>query len=176
MLSSQCESSALTGNTSIANVDKGRTGPESQRNVAGEINTQMPQHVMHRVADALNAQQKPISGSKILILGLAYKSNVDDRESPTYVLMDLLSDRGAQLEYYDPYVPVIRPTREHSYWTGKKSVEWNRASIEQFDLALIATNHSCVNYHDLADWAQCIVDTRNAMAGVAVAPGKVWKA
>ena len=145
--------------------------------LAGEINTQMPQHVVHRVADALNAQQKPISGSKILILGLAYKPNVDDdRESPSYILMDLLSDRGAQLEYYDPYVPVIKPTREHSHWAGKKSVEWDRASIEYFDLVLVATNHSCVNYQELADWAQCIVDTRNAVAGTHVRPGKVWKA
>ena len=129
------------------------------------------------MADALNAQQKPISGSKILILGLAYKPNVDDdRESPSYVLMNLLSDRGAQLEYYDPYVPVIKPTREHSHWAGKKSVEWDRASIEHFDLVLIATNHGCVNYHDLANWAHCIVDTRNAMAGTHVRPSKVWKA
>jgi len=88
--------------------------------LAGEINTQMPQHVVHRVADVLNSQQKPISGSKILILGLAYKPNVDDdRESPSYILMDLLSDRGAQLEYYDPYVPVIKPTREHSHWAAR---------------------------------------------------------
>ena len=145
--------------------------------LAGEINTQMPQHVVHRVADALNAQQKPISGSKILILGLAYKPNVDDdRESPSYILMDLLSDRGAKVEYYDPYVPVIKPTRKHSHWAGKKSVEWDRASIEYFDLVLVATNHSCVNYQELADWAQCIVDTRNAMAGTHVRPGKVWKA
>src|SRR6266576_2141672 len=141
--------------------------------LAGEINTHMPQHVVHRVADALNSQQKPISGSKILILGLAYKPNVDDdRESPSYILMDLLSDCGAQLEYYDPYVPVIKPTREHSHWAGKKSVEWDRASIEQFDLVLIATNHSCVNYQELANWAERIVDTRNAMATVEVAPGK----
>ena len=145
--------------------------------LAGEINTQMPQHVVHRVADALNGQQKPISGSKILILGLAYKPNVDDdRESPSYVLMDLLSDRGAQLEYYDPYVPVIRPTREHSHWAGRKSVEWDRASIEHFDIVLIATNHSCVNYQELGEWARCIVDTRNAMSGAHLALGKIWKA
>jgi len=108
---------------------------------------------------------------------VAYKPNVDDdRESPSYVLMDLLSDRGAQLEYYDPYVPVIKPTREHSHWAGKKSVEWHPASIECFDLVLIATNHSCMNYQELGDWAHSIVDTRNAMAGVPVAAGKVWKA
>src|SRR5437016_2962259 len=145
--------------------------------LAGEINSKMPEHVVHRVADALNARQKPISGSKILILGLAYKPNVDDeRESPSYVLMDLLSDRGAHLDYYDPYVPVIKPTREHSHWAGKKSVEWDRATVENFDLVLIATNHSCMNYQELGDWAHSIVDTRNAMAGVPVAPGKVWKA
>jgi UDP-N-acetyl-D-glucosamine dehydrogenase len=145
--------------------------------LAGEINTQMPEHVVHRVADALNAQQKPISGSKILILGLAYKPNVDDdRESPSYVLMNLLSERGAEADYYDPYVPLIKPTREHSQFAGKKSVEWNQAVIEGFDLVLIATNHACVNYQELGDWARCIVDKQNAMAGKHVRPGKVWKA
>jgi UDP-N-acetyl-D-glucosamine dehydrogenase len=145
--------------------------------LAGEINTRMPEHVVHRVGDALNSRRKSINGSRILVLGLAYKPNVDDeRQSPSYVLMELLIERGAKVEYYDPYVPVIRPTREHSQFAGRKSVEWNRTTIESFDLVLIATNHSCVNYHDLADWAQCIVDTRNAMAGLSVAPGKVWKA
>jgi UDP-N-acetyl-D-glucosamine dehydrogenase len=145
--------------------------------LAGEINTAMPEYVVNRVIAALNSQRKALNGSRILILGLAYKPNVDDeRESPSYALMELLIERGAKVEYYDPYVPVIRPTREHPQFTGRKSVEWNRATIESFDLVLIATNHSCVNYHDLADWAQCIVDTRNAMAGVSVAPGKVWKA
>jgi len=90
--------------------------------------------------------------------------------------MDLLSGRGARLEYYDPYVPVIKPTREHSHWAGKKSVEWDRASFEYFDVVLIATNHSCVNYQELGNWAQCVVDTRNAMASVKGVSGKVWKA
>jgi UDP-N-acetyl-D-glucosamine dehydrogenase len=145
--------------------------------LAGEINTAMPEYVVRRVADALNARNKAVKDSRVLILGLAYKPNVDDeRESPSYVLMDLLSERGAELKYYDPYVPKIKPTREHSRWAGKKSVEWNRATIESFDLVLIATNHFCVNYQDLADWAHCIVDTRNAMSGTHVRPGKVWKA
>jgi UDP-N-acetyl-D-glucosamine dehydrogenase len=145
--------------------------------LAGEINTAMPEYVVHRVADALNTRNKAVKGSRVLILGLAYKPNVDDeRESPSYVLMDLLSERGAELEYYDPYVPVIKPTREHSHWAGKKSVEWDRATIESFDLVLIATNHSCMNYQDLADWAHCIVDTRNAMSGTHLRSGKVWKA
>jgi UDP-N-acetyl-D-glucosamine dehydrogenase len=145
--------------------------------LAGEINTRMPEHVVHRVADALNSRQKAINGSRILILGLAYKPNVDDeRESPSYVLMNLLSERGADVAYYDPYVPVIKPTREHPQFAGKKSVGWNQAIIESFDLVLIATNHSCVNYQELGDWAQCIVDTRNAMSGIQVRSGKVWKA
>ena len=145
--------------------------------LAGEINTRMPEHVVRVVADALNTQCKAIKGSKILILGLAYKPNVDDeRESPSYVLMKLLAERGAEVAYYDSYVPLIKPTREHPQFAGRKSVEWNRATIGAFDLVLIATNHSSVNYHELGDWAQCIVDTRNAMANVQIASGKVWKA
>jgi UDP-N-acetyl-D-glucosamine dehydrogenase len=145
--------------------------------LAGEINTTMPEYVVHRVADALNTRNKAVNGSRVLILGLAYKSNVDDeRESPSYVLMDLLRERGAELEYYDPYVPVIKPTRGYPHWAGKKSVEWDRATIESFDLVLIATNHSCLKHQELADWAHCIVDTRNAMSGTHVPPGKVWKA
>jgi UDP-N-acetyl-D-glucosamine dehydrogenase len=145
--------------------------------LAGEINTRMPEHVVHAVADVLNTQCKAIKGSKVLILGLAYKPNVDDeRESPSYVLMELLAQRGAEVAYYDPHVPVIKPTREHPQFAGRKSVEWNRATIAAFDLVLIATNHSSLNYHELGDWARCIVDTRNAMAGVEIAPGKVWKA
>ena len=135
--------------------------------LAGEINTSMPAYVVHRVADALNDRQKAIKGSSILVLGLAYKPNVDDeRESPSYVLMEMLKARGAKVAYYDPYVPVIKPTREHAHWAGTKSVAWNKETITAFDVVLIATNHACVNYQELADWTECIVDTRNAMAGV----------
>jgi UDP-N-acetyl-D-glucosamine dehydrogenase len=90
--------------------------------------------------------------------------------------MTALSERGAEVEYHDPYVPMIRPTREHSRWAGKKSVDWNRDSIASFDLVLIATNHDSVNYEELGDWAQCIVDTRNAMVNVRNSTGKIWKA
>jgi UDP-N-acetyl-D-glucosamine dehydrogenase len=98
--------------------------------LAGEINTAMPEYVVHRVADALNARNKAVKGSRVLILGLAYKPN--ERESPSYVLIDLLSERGAELEYYDPYLPVIKPTRQHPHSAGKKSVEWDRPTIESF--------------------------------------------
>jgi len=73
-------------------------------------------------------------------------------------------------------VPVIKPTREHPRWAGKKSIKWNRPSIRSFDLVLIATNHSSVNYHELADWADSIVDTRNAMASIPQSKASVWKA
>jgi UDP-N-acetyl-D-glucosamine dehydrogenase len=144
--------------------------------LAGEVNTAMPDYVVHRVTDALNEQQKAVNGSKILVLGLAYKPNVDDeRESPSYVLMEKLQARGAKVAYYDPYVPVIRPTREHAHWTGTKSVEWNRETISSYDLVLISTNHASVNYQELAEWSPCIVDTRNAMAGIKTQPGQLWK-
>ena len=145
--------------------------------LAGEINTAMPDYVVHRVAEALNDKGKAIKGSRILILGLAYKPNVDDeRESPSYRLLEKLAQRGADVAYHDPYVPVIRPTREHPQWAGTESVPWDQATIQGFDLVVVATAHACVNYHELANWAQCIVDTRNAMATVHVAQGKVWKA
>jgi UDP-N-acetyl-D-glucosamine dehydrogenase len=145
--------------------------------LAGEVNTAMPEYVVHRVADALNDRQKAIKGSSILVLGLAYKPNVDDeRESPSYVLMEMLKARGAQVAYHDPYVPVIKPTREHAHWAGTKSVEWNKHTITGFDCVLLATNHACFNYKELAEWAACIVDTRNAMSGFPTRPGQVWKA
>lgn len=145
--------------------------------LAGEINTQMPDLVVQRVSEALNESGKAVKGSRVLILGLAYKPNVDDeRESPSYVLMSLLAKRGAEVEYHDPYVPIIKPTREHSEFVGKKSVNWSRSDITKFDLVLIATNHASVNYQELGDWAQCIVDTRNAMAGIPLPPNKLWKA
>jgi len=145
--------------------------------LAGEINTSMPEYVIHKVADALNDRRKAIKGSRILVVGLAYKPNVDDdRESPSYVLMESLQQRGAEVSYHDPYVPVIKPTREHAHWAGTKSVDWSRTSLEAFDLTLIATNHASVNYRELAEWSTCIVDTRNAMAGIPTKPGQVWKA
>ncbi|MEO8425605.1 MAG: nucleotide sugar dehydrogenase [Verrucomicrobiota bacterium] len=145
--------------------------------LAGEINTAMPQYVVDRVAEALNAQKKALNGSRILLLGLAYKANVDDmRESPTYVLMDLLKKRGAEVAYYDPHIPVIPPTREHAEWTGMRSVAWARESITQYDAAVVATAHKEVNYQELAEWSHCLVDTRNALAAIPTKPGLVWKA
>ena len=133
--------------------------------LAGEINMRMPEHVVTRVAEALNSVKKPLNGSKVLVLGLAYKANVDDdRESPSYVLMEMLKQRGADVSYYDPFVPIIKPTREHPQWVGTCSREWSQERIASYDCVLIATAHGCVDYRQLADWAQLIVDTRNAMS------------
>lgn len=145
--------------------------------LAGEVNTAMPMYVVHRTQEALNAKKKSINGSKILIMGLAYKANVDDdRESPSYTLLDLFKERGAKMAYFDPHVPVIRPSREHGHWAGTKSVPWTKKSISGYDAVVVSTNHKKANNQELADWAQVIVDTRNAMADVKVKAGKVWKA
>jgi UDP-N-acetyl-D-glucosamine dehydrogenase len=145
--------------------------------LAGEINTAMPAYVVNQAVSALNSRKKAMNGSKILVLGLAYKADVDDdRESPSYVLMTLLKERGAEVSYYDPYVPVIKPTREHPQWAGEKSVAWNEKTIRSFDLVLIATKHNSVDYRQLAQWADCIVDSRNAMAGIPAKPNQVFKA
>jgi len=145
--------------------------------LAGEINTAMPRFVVNRVAEALNAKKKALNGSKVLLLGLAYKSNVDDmRESPTFTLFDLLTQRGAEIAYHDPYIPMITPTREHAHWTGRKSVAWTKEEISKYDAVVIATAHDSVNYKELVEWAPCIIDTRNALAKIKGAEGQVWKA
>jgi UDP-N-acetyl-D-glucosamine dehydrogenase len=145
--------------------------------LAGEINTAMPSYVVGRVTEALNHMGKSVNGSRMLVLGLAYKPNVDDeRESPSYRLMELLKRKGAIVSYYDPHVPVIGMTREHAEWAGTRSVEWEEAVIRSFDVVIVATAHACVDYNELAAWSPCIVDTRNAMADTGVVPGQVWKA
>ncbi len=145
--------------------------------LAGEVNTAMPLHVVNRTAEALNAARKPVNGSRVLLLGLAYKANVDDmRESPTFVLMDELNRRGAEVAYYDPFIPVITPTREHGQWTGKKSIEWSREQVGAYDAVIIATAHSGVDYRQLTEWAGLIIDTRNALVGIPTKAGQVWKA
>jgi UDP-N-acetyl-D-glucosamine dehydrogenase len=145
--------------------------------LAGEINTRMPEYVVERVAAALNEAGKPLKGSRVLILGLSYKPNIsDDRESPSYRLMDLLDERGAEVAYHDPHVPVIQPSREHGHWAGLESVPWDRQTIDAFDVIVISTDHAAVDYSTLGEWGRLVIDTRNAMAGVDTPRGKVWKA
>jgi len=129
--------------------------------LAGEINTAMPDHVVVKVGEALNTVGKPIKGSKILLLGLAYKADVDDdRESPSYILIEKLEDKGAKVDYHDPYVPAIRASREHSHLAGRKSV-----SIDSpCDLILISTAHGPFKAHDFSKVKMPLVDTRNCVA------------
>jgi UDP-N-acetyl-D-glucosamine dehydrogenase len=145
--------------------------------LAGEVNTSMPDHVVARVTEALNDHAKSVRGSKILILGIAYKADVDDdRESPSYVLFDKLRQLGAEVAYHDPHVPVIRTSREHAHLTGVQSVSWRKDVVRSFDLALISTAHREVNYEELGAWSGIIVDTRNAMGRVAAPVARVYRA
>ncbi|MEX0719982.1 MAG: UDP binding domain-containing protein [Balneolaceae bacterium] len=100
-------------------------------------------------------------------LALAYKPDVDDmRESPTFKIFDLLKGVGAEIDYYDPFIPKIWPTREHAEWTGKESITWNKETVSSYDAVVISTNHSAIDYAELAGWSDCIIDTRNAMRGI----------
>ncbi|MCW0220430.1 MAG: nucleotide sugar dehydrogenase [Prosthecobacter sp.] len=133
--------------------------------LAGEVNTAMPAYVIQRCKEALIASEKTLSGSRVLLLGIAYKPNVDDdRESPAYVLWEMLEEAGATVEYYDPHVPVIRPSREHSHFAGRQNLDLTAENIANFDLVLLATNHQVVDYALIAEHARLIVDTRNAFA------------
>lgn len=145
--------------------------------LAGEINESMPAYVVRRVGEVLNKKRKPLNGSRVLVMGLAYKENVDDmRESPTFKLFDLLKEQGAEVSYYDPHIPVITPTREHAAWTGHKSVAWNEQTVRTYDCVLIATKHKVFNLDELVNWSDCIVDTRNALANHAGKSGQITKA
>ena len=145
--------------------------------LAGEINTAMPDYVISKISDALNEQEKSIKGSKVLVIGLAYKPNVDDdRESPSYILLEKLQAKGADVAYYDPHVPVVPLTREHAEWAGVQSIEWDQDTLASFDTVVISTAHANVDYQELVDWCPSIVDTRNALSGLETRDGQVLKA
>ncbi len=136
----------------------------------------MPHRVIQRLVEALNSVGKPLRNSRVLLIGLAYKADVDDpRESPGFVLLDLLQAGAAQVDYYDPHIPVIGPMREHPSWKGKASIEWNRETLASYDIALISTAHRSVDYRGLVEAVPLIVDTRNALAVIPSKPGQVWK-
>ncbi len=132
--------------------------------LAGEINESMPSHVVRRVGEALNTRRKAINGSRIIVVGLAYKPEVDDiRETPSFHVMNLLKAQGAIVEYHDPYVPIIPPSRENSHWAGQRSVPWERAAFAAAEAVIITTAHRVLNYRELLEWSPCVVDTRNAI-------------
>ena len=146
--------------------------------LAGEINTAMPRRVVEKLGEALGERfQKSLHGSRILIIGVAYKKNVDDtRESPAFKVMELLEERGATVAYHDPFVPVIGMTREHAHFAGWTSVELNAAGLQEFDAAMIVTDHEGVDYGLLVETLPLVVDTRNACVKAEVKLERVVKA
>jgi len=118
-----------------------------------------------------------LDGAHILLLGLAYKKNVDDtRESTAFVLIDVLEDRGSKVDYFDPYVPIIPITRKHSHLAGRKSIKWIPAYLSKDDAALICTDHDGLNYAKLVSKRRLVVDTRNVTGKTKVDNRKVRKA
>ncbi len=131
--------------------------------LAGEINTSMPYHVLRSVSDALNARKKSVNGSKVLVLGVAYKKDIDDlRESPSLTIIELLRKEGAEVSYHDPYFPVVGRGRKYNLQMQRVSLE----NLSDYDCVLIVTDHSDYDYARIVRESQLVVDTRNATRGM----------
>lgn len=146
--------------------------------LAGEINISMPRYVVGKLADALNKRYgRGLRDATVLIVGIAYKKNVEDiRESPAFKLIELLEREGAKTAFFDPHVAAIPKTRDHPKLAGRPSIKWDAEAIRGYDAVLIATDHDGVDYATLAKHARLIVDTRNACARAGVAGDHVVKA
>lgn len=145
--------------------------------LAGEVNTRMPEYVIGRLRTALEERGKPLAGARVLLLGLAYKRDVDDdRESPGYVVWSGLEAAGATVEYHDPHIPVVRPSREHARLGGRRSVELRAESLAGFDAVVLLTDHRAIDYALVAAHARLLVDTRNAFASAGLSPERYVKA
>jgi UDP-N-acetyl-D-glucosamine dehydrogenase len=146
--------------------------------LAGEINVAMPRLVVERLAQELNRRfGEALARSRILLLGVAYKRNVEDiRESPSLRLIELLEERGAAVEFHDPLIPVIPPTREHAHLEGRRSAELTAETVKAADAILLATDHDAVDYGLVFRHAGLIVDTRNVFGRLGLAGDKVVKA
>jgi UDP-N-acetyl-D-glucosamine dehydrogenase len=131
--------------------------------LAGQINTSMPHYVIEKLARALDRQcGRGLNRAKVLIVGLSYKKNIEDtRESPSYKLIQLLEERGAAVDYYDPYVDRIPPTREYPQFTGRPSIALTPEAIDAYDAILVSTDHDCIDWKLIATRARLVVDTRN---------------
>ena len=146
--------------------------------LAGEINTSMPQYVVGRLAHELDRRTgRGLRDAKILIVGVAYKKNVEDvRESPAFKLMELIECRGATTSFHDPYVDRIPKLREYPQFSGRKSVALSHEVVNGVDAVLIATDHDDVDYEAICIGARLVIDTRNACARAGVVSDKVVKA
>jgi UDP-N-acetyl-D-glucosamine dehydrogenase len=130
--------------------------------LAGEVNSAMPDYVMMKLAGALNDRRKSVKGSKVLVLGIAYKKNVDDmRESPSVILMEKLRDAGAEVSYSDPHIRIFPETREHHF--NLSSVHLTNDNIADYDCILLATDHDCFDYNLLASKAALVIDSRGRL-------------
>ena len=136
--------------------------------LAGEINSSMPNYVIKVLADALKTRfRQELKDSKILLIGIAYKKNVDDvRETPAFPLIEILESNGAKVSFYDPYVSEIPKTREHAALAGRQSVSWQPEKFQDYDAALICTDHDCLDFNALVKNAPLIIDTRNATKAI----------
>lgn len=133
--------------------------------LAGEINVSMPEFVVGKLMDALNDRRKAVRGSRILLLGLAYKKDIDDdRESPSFELIKLLREKGAKVDYNDPFCPKTKKIRKHNLEMTSKKL--TAAMLKRYDAVLISTDHSAYDYQFIVDNAQLVIDTRNATSGV----------
>lgn len=149
---------------------KARAHGETTRfiELAGDVVTRMPAHVIEMMSQAMSSRlKKAVTGSRILVTGLAYKKNVDDmRESPSLHLIHMLRERGATVDYHDPHISVVPKTRDHPEFSGMKSVKLTQKAIESYDCVLISTDHDDVDYAMLVKHAALVVDTRNATASL----------
>ncbi|MEO2009261.1 MAG: UDP binding domain-containing protein, partial [Pirellulaceae bacterium] len=144
--------------------------------LAGEINTSMPEYVVGRVAKALNDVGKPMRGSRIAILGVAYKKDVDDpRESPAFKLMELLQQVGVKLSYSDPHIPVL-PSMRHYDVPRLASEALSPEYLAAQDCVLIVTDHTAYDYDEIVRFSHLVVDTRNATAAIGHGREKIYKA
>ncbi|MDD3581756.1 MAG: nucleotide sugar dehydrogenase [Desulfobacca sp.] len=142
--------------------------------LSGEINSYMPYYVVERTVQALNARGRSINGARILVIGIAYKKDVDDmRESPSLKLIELLKQQGASVDYHDPYIPVMPRTRRHQF--DMHSIPLTPDNLKSYDVVLIATDHSSLDFESIITHASLIVDTRNVISG-SNSHGKVIKA
>ncbi len=143
--------------------------------LAGEVNTAMPQYVVDRVAEALNDQQKPLKGSKVCVLGVAYKKDVDDpRESPAFTILEALQRRGAEVSYNDPHIPKLPRMRHHGIRLESQTL--TPEFLASQDCVLVVTDHSAYDFAEIARHARVVVDTRNATSGVETDGCRVYKA
>jgi UDP-N-acetyl-D-glucosamine dehydrogenase len=144
--------------------------------LAGEINTGMPHYVITRLADALNDRSKPIRGSNVLLLGMAYKKDIDDpRESPGFELMELLLQKGAKVKYNDPHIPKL-PSMRHYPGLKMESSPLTPELLKSQDVVLIVTDHSAYDWDHIVQHAQVVIDTRNACKAVTTGREKIVKA